>query len=156
MASRTSRTTPNIYDNRDNGALSSLNILKNNIGIEQAQAFIKIKQKKRMITLCGLKGDETELDLSGKMSGAEDVLMLAEDIKDNRAMSKLTIGDSVTPAILELGMTEGNFSNAGLGTGGAIILASWIEHKDNWSMSILNVSNNNIGAEGAKALVPAM
>ena len=26
----------------------------------------------------------------------------------------------------------------------------------NGTMSILNVSNNNIGAEGAKALVPAM
>ena len=47
----------------------------------------------------------------------------------NEVLSKLTIGDSETPAILELGMTEGNFSNAGLGTGGAIILASWIEHK---------------------------
>ena len=94
--------------NSANGAMSSLNILKNDIGTEQAQALIKIKQENKLITLCGLKGDETELNLCGKMSGAEDALMLAEDIKGNEAMS------------------------------------------------ILNVSNNRIGAEGAKALVPAM
>ena len=88
--------------------MSSLNILKNNIGAEQAQALIKIKQENKLITLCGLKGDETELHLSGKMSGAADALMLAEDIKDNGAMS------------------------------------------------ILNVSDNSLRAEGAKALAPAM
>ena len=48
---------------------------------------------------------------------------------DSGALAKLTIGDSKTPATLEVGMTEGNFSGAGLGPGGAIILASWIEHK---------------------------
>ena len=76
----------------------------------------------------------SEADFSGKHLGVSGALILAAFIsgkyfQDNGALSKLTIGDGGTPAILELGMTEGNFSNAGLGTGGAIILAAWIEHK---------------------------
>ena len=51
-------------------------------------------------------------------------------------------------------ITELDLSGKSLGTEGALVLATYME--DNGAMSILNVSNNNIGAEGAKALVPAM
>ena len=63
------------------------------------------------------------------------------------------------PATLDTTMTEADLSRKGLGASGAIILAAFIGSKffqDNGAMSILNVSNNFIGAEGAKALVPAM
>jgi hypothetical protein len=36
-------------------------------------------------------GNETELDMSGKMNGAGDAVMLAAEVIDNRAMSKLIL-----------------------------------------------------------------
>ena len=58
-----------------------------------------------------------------------------------RALSKLIFGGdsyydergkSITPepAVLEVGMSEADFSNRNLGAGGAIIIAAWITHKD--------------------------
>ena len=90
-----------------------------------------------------------ELDLSNKELSILDAIVIAALMKvyrlytlltkrdktkrnsfqDNGALAKMTIGESKTPATLEIGMTEGNFSGAGLGPGGALILASWIEHK---------------------------
>ena len=70
-----------------------------------------------------------ELSLAGNNLNAEAARIFSQDIHDNGALAKMTIGESKTPATLELGMTEGNFSGAGLGAGGAIILAAWIEHK---------------------------
>ena len=78
-------------DNPDSGSLSSLSILKNDIGNEQAQALIKIKHEKKMITLCGLNGDETELNLSGKINRAADALVLADEIKDMGSLSELDL-----------------------------------------------------------------
>ena len=94
------------------------------------QIFLKTISGKTLQSLCGIAPDATEANLAGPGIDADDAAVLAEDIQDKGALSKLTIfGYGRRPAILELGMTEGNFSNAGLGTGGAIILASWIEHK---------------------------
>jgi hypothetical protein len=73
-------------------ALSSVNLLKNNISVEQAQELLKIMlSHKNLTTLCGLSGEETELDMSGKMSGAGDAIMLAPEINDNGAMTSLNL-----------------------------------------------------------------
>ena len=48
---------------KDNGAMSCLNILKNTIGDEQTQAFLKIKKDKGMSSICGIKQDQTKADL---------------------------------------------------------------------------------------------
>jgi hypothetical protein len=68
---------------------------------------------------------------------------LAVGIRDNGVLTKLIFGgdfkcDRSTrhydvpyePAALEVGMTEADFSNKNLGTGGAIIIAGWLTHKD--------------------------
>ena len=70
-----------------------------------------------------------EINLAGNNLNPEAARIFSQDIHDNGALAKMTIGESKTPATLELGMTEGNFSGAGLGVGGAIVLAAWIEHK---------------------------
>jgi hypothetical protein len=44
-------------------------------------------------SLCGNMGNETELDMSGKMDGAGDATMLVPEIIGNQALSKLTFGD---------------------------------------------------------------
>jgi hypothetical protein len=59
-------------DISDMGAISSVNLLKNNIGVEQARALVIIlKEHSTLKSLCGNTGDETELDMSDKMHGAE-------------------------------------------------------------------------------------
>jgi hypothetical protein len=119
------------------GALLSVNLLKNAIGIDQAQALASIlKEHPTLKSLCGNKGNETELDMSGKMRGAADAVMLSPEIIDNGALSKLifnggvcdrygswTEGGEVT---LESSMTEANFSNKKLGVPGAMIISAWL------------------------------
>ena len=132
VACRTFRTAPDTHGNRDNGALSSLNILKNDIGPVQAQALIKIKKEKKMVTLCGLKQDQTEADFSKQGLKPEDAILIAEDIKDKGALSKFTFsGDrsDSKPVTVEVGMTELDCSGAILQAPGAMILAAWIQHK---------------------------
>jgi hypothetical protein len=120
----------------DNGALSSANLLKNYIPVEQAQELVKImRAKQKLATLCGLSGKETELDFSGQNLGAGDAVLIANDIKDNGALSKLIFGgdtkrDASTkweevpyePVTLAVGKAEADFSNKNLGTGSAIII----------------------------------
>jgi Ran GTPase-activating protein (RanGAP) involved in mRNA processing and transport len=80
------------------GAILSVNLLKNNIniGVEQARALVSIlKEHPTLKSLCGNNGDETELDMSGKMAGAEDALMLAVEIVDNGALSSLNLSSNM-------------------------------------------------------------
>jgi hypothetical protein len=73
-------------------AISSVNLLKNNISVAQAENFVSIlKEHPTLKSLCGNRGDETELDMSGKMSGVKDATMLAAEIVDNRALTSLNL-----------------------------------------------------------------
>jgi hypothetical protein len=79
----------------DSEALSSANLLMNKIPEERAQELVKIMQShKSLTTLCGLSRSETELDMSGKMSGAGDAIMLVPDIIDNGAMTSLNLASN--------------------------------------------------------------
>jgi hypothetical protein len=119
--------------------LVSVNLLKNDIGVEQALAIVKIKEAKpNLKTLCGFTLEETELDMSRQgLRKPEDAVLLASDIPDMGSLSKLTLfgGHWSTPVTFEIGMTEVDFSGTRctevqfVGSGGAIILAAWLEHK---------------------------
>jgi hypothetical protein len=52
------------------------------------------------------------------------------------------------PAVLEVGMTEADFSNKNLGVGGAIIISAWISHKDKGTLAKLIFS----GADSSKSV----
>jgi hypothetical protein len=94
----------------DMGAISSVNLLQNKIGIDQAKALASLLQEHPTLkSLCGNKGYETKLDMSGKMNGAEDAIMLAPEIIDNGAMLKLTFGAKQV-VTMTTDMTEANFS----------------------------------------------
>ena len=117
----------------------------------------------------------TELDMSGKNLGVDGAVVLATYLKDNGALSSLNLKDNQL-ASKEAGAALGSMlkTNTSLkaldisqntwkdvwgdpeGDGPGFAQEIAIGLQDNGAMSILNVSNNNIGAEGAKALVPAM
>jgi hypothetical protein len=80
----------------DNGAISSVNLLKNAIPVKQAQELVKIMQSKEMlITLCGLSGNEATLDFSNQGLGAGDAVLIANDINDMGALTCLDISNQV-------------------------------------------------------------
>ncbi len=127
--------------------------------------LLKIKEAKPgLTTLCGLSGDETELDLSGKKLGPGCTILLAPELEANGSLSSLTFsgakskdsdgmapwidGDSIT---INTAMTEANFSGKGLGhAGGAQILAAFMSTKlfqDKGSLASLDISDNDIGDE---------
>ena len=76
----------------------SANLLNNNIGVEQAHNLATIlKEHASLKSLCGNKGDETMLDMSGKNLGAEGAIMLAPEIVANGALSTLDISSNSIP-----------------------------------------------------------
>ena len=120
--------------------MSSVNIMGNNFGKEELSKLqITMKEHKTLRSLCGIASDATEANLAGLGMDAADAAVLAEDIQDKGALSKMTFtgdgnwGDDGDPVTVETGMTEADFSNKklgpGLGSAGAIILAAWIENK---------------------------
>jgi hypothetical protein len=53
-----------------------------------------LKEHPALKSLCGNMGNETELDMSGKMNGADDAIMLVPEIIDNRAMTSLSLASN--------------------------------------------------------------
>jgi hypothetical protein len=79
----------------DMGDILSVNLLKNRISIGQAKDLVNIlKEHPTLKSLCGLKGNETELNMSGKMDGAGDAIMLAAEIIGNGALMSLDVSSN--------------------------------------------------------------
>ena len=79
----------------------SANLLNNMIGVEQAQNLATIlKEHATLKSLCGNKGDETVLDMSGKEMGAGGAIMLAPEIIANGALTSLNISSNNLTGIL--------------------------------------------------------
>jgi hypothetical protein len=114
---------------KGNGAISSINLLKNEIPVEQAQELVKIMQvKDNLTTLCGLSREETKLDFSGQWLGAGDAVLIANDISDMGALSTFTFSGiySSEPVTMEITMTEADFSGKGLGVSGGMMVAAFL------------------------------
>jgi hypothetical protein len=80
---------------KDMGAMLSVNLLKNDIGVAQAEDLVSIlKEHPTLKSLCGNKGNETKLDMSAKMRGATDAMMLVPEIIDNGAMTSLNLASN--------------------------------------------------------------
>jgi hypothetical protein len=127
----------------DNRAILSVNLLKNDIGVEQAGALVIIlKEHPTLKSLCGNKGDETGLDMSGKMKGAKDAIMLAAEIVDNRALTSLHVGKNSIP---EKEMRE--IMATAMRMDSMQILCE-VPFKDK-CLTELDVSGKNLGMEGA-------
>lgn len=80
---------------RANGTLTSVNILNNYIGIQQAHNLATIlKEHPTLKSLCGNTGNETELDISGKGIWVDGAIMLAPEIVTNGALVKFDVSDN--------------------------------------------------------------
>jgi Ran GTPase-activating protein (RanGAP) involved in mRNA processing and transport len=76
-------------------AISSINLLRNSIPIEQAHELVKIMQaKEKLTTLCDLSGNEATLDFSNQGLGAGDAVLIANDISNMGALLQLNIADN--------------------------------------------------------------
>jgi hypothetical protein len=83
----------------DMGAISSVNLLKNAIPVEQAQELVKTMQsKEKLTTLCGLSRNEVTLDFSNQGLGDGDAVLIANDISDMGALIKLDISNNYIEA----------------------------------------------------------
>jgi hypothetical protein len=142
------------------GAIASVNLLKNRISVDQAKDLVNIlKEHPTLKSICGLNGNETELNMRGKMNGAGDAIMLAAEIVGNVALSKLIFNGSTRIqgrkegeivalgwkeggiVALEAGMVEANFRNKKLGVPGAIIISAWLssgKDKGTWTKFIFS------------------
>jgi hypothetical protein len=68
-----------------------------------------MQAKEKLITLCGLCKEETELDFSNQGLNAGDAVLIANDISDMGALTKLTFGDKQV-VTMTTEMTEADFS----------------------------------------------
>ena len=65
-------------------------MLRNDIGKEGAEALVDAaKDKPQLITLCGIKPEETTCDLSHKSLKDCDAVLLAFDLKKNTTLVEL-------------------------------------------------------------------
>jgi hypothetical protein len=115
---------------KDNGAISSVNLLKNAIPVEQAQELVKnMQSKEKLTTLCGLSGSEATLDFSNQGLGPGDAVLIANDISDMGAILQFTFsGDrsDSKPVTMETSMVEADVGGKGLGLSGTIMVAAFI------------------------------
>ena len=141
----------------DNRAISSVNLLLNDIGIDQAENLVGIlKEHPTLKSLCGNTGNETELDMSSKMGGAADAIMLVPEIVDNMVMTSLNLSDNnlgelVLPEgwayrFYEYTHTDGRVQAENPGkSDGSIAITNSIP--DMGALIKLDIRSNRIGAE---------
>ena len=69
-----------------------INLLKNSIGTDQAEAFGDILASHPTLkSLCGLDPDATEADFSNQNLNSDDAILIAHSIKFNSVMTCLDI-----------------------------------------------------------------
>jgi hypothetical protein len=72
-----------------------VNLLKNCISTDQAKGLVSmLKEHPTLKSLCGTTCNETELNMSGKLNGAGDAIMLAAEVIDNGALTSLDISSN--------------------------------------------------------------
>jgi hypothetical protein len=150
---------------KNNRAISSVNLLKNDIPMEQAKALASIlNEHPTLKSLCGNSGEETELDMSGKKFGADGAIMLAPEIAGNRAIFTVIVNTFPLPIQDIKSRAALDFSGKGLKVEDAIIIAallpsnvsrttfphplsliSLLAYCDKGAMTSLNLARNHLG-----------
>jgi Leucine-rich repeat (LRR) protein len=157
-------------DCRITGPLSSVNLLRNSIGVDQAQTLIRIKAlvitQKKTLNLCGLRGDETTLDLGGLLTGprrltSADAMIIADGIKANSTLERLDLSDNIIGGSVSLIEESGQISDDAVFNShvqsnlvGLRAFASMIQTHS--SLRVLDMANNGIKSQALEVLAPAI
>ena len=73
----------------------SVNLINNDIRAEQAHHLATILQQHETLrSLCGNRGNETRLDLSGRKLGADGAIMLAPELVANGVITSLNVSNN--------------------------------------------------------------
>jgi Ran GTPase-activating protein (RanGAP) involved in mRNA processing and transport len=144
-----------------------VNLLKNDISVAQAEDLVSIlKEHPTLKSLCGNRGNEAALDMSGKMTGAADAIMLVAEIIDNGAILKLDMSNNML-ATKEIGEALGEMLLANTTLTELDVSKNALDHhgrqwpgadgsgfaqgickglSDSGALTSINVKENNIGA----------
>ena len=147
--------------------MSSVNLLGNGIGEAAADIVRAAEQHGKIQTLCGIKPDQKEANFSSQELKDADAVLLAYDIKVNAPLKSLSIGTNKlgvegvgvlceslkTNTTLETLDMQGARENK-LGAAEAKIIANML--KVNAPLTDLDISLNNIGVDGAKAIAAVL
>jgi hypothetical protein len=130
-----------------------------------------MQSKEKLTTLCGLSKEETELDFSSQGLRAGDAVLIANDISDMRALTSLDVShNDIGQLVLSEGWSEKNDmfghvegykhtdgreqkDNPG-NPEGIIAIANVIP--DMSALTKFDISENNLRAEGSKALAAGL
>ena len=157
------------------GALSSANLLRNTIPVEQARELVETMQsKKKLTTLCGLSGKETTLDFSNQGLGPGDAVLIANDISDMGTLSNgCTVdiqGLSKFPGLNGMKATvvqRIKMKDASMEAYEVEIVETGEQKKlkranlaggrvNNAALASLNLASNSLGAKGAKIIAAVL
>jgi Ran GTPase-activating protein (RanGAP) involved in mRNA processing and transport len=148
-----------------NHTVTSLNLLGNNFPLERVPELIRtMESHTTLTTLCGIKGDETELDFFKKRLGDGCAALLSNELKDHRTLTSLHVGcngisEDKMQAIIDTdrlhvlcavpvkdlrdnAVTELDLAGRSLGVEGALVLSNCL--MNNSSLTSLNISRNEL------------
>ena len=79
------------FDLKFSSPLTSVNLLRNDIGDGVAAVIAAAEQNGKIKTLCGIKPDQTEADFSGRGLKPADAQLLAFDLKFSSPLTNLNL-----------------------------------------------------------------
>ena len=103
--------------------LTSVNLLRNDIGEAAADVVRAAEQHGKIQTLCGIKPDQKEANFRSNGLQAADAVLLAYDIKVNTPLTKLWIRGTVA---LDAAAESMDLKNKSIDAVGAMIIAAFL------------------------------
>ena len=80
---------------KNNGAMVIVNVMGNNISKEQLSKLQEMMQAHpTLVSLCGIADDATEANLSGLGMGADDAVVIADELPAKGALTSLNISSN--------------------------------------------------------------
>ena len=161
------------FDLKFSSPLTSVNLLKNDIGDGAAAVIAAAEQNGKIKTLCGIEPDQTEANFYYDNLKSADAQLFAFDLKFSSPLTSVNLlrndlGDGAAAVIaaaeqngkiktlcgIKPDQTEAEFSEWGLKPADAQLLA--FDLKFSSPLKQLNISYNSIGKEGAAALAAVL
>jgi hypothetical protein len=120
---------------RVSASLTSVSLLANKFDDATVAMLLKLKEEKpSLVTLCGLKPDRTEASFDHRGLTAQDAKLLAPEILVSASLTKISLGGNE------------------IRDAGSVALGNALRDSKVSKLQELELWDNKIGAEGAKAI----